>query len=733
MKKVKILISVLLLSSVFVPMSHLSAAPIPPKDNQTATKEAKSEFLVKDSKIELNSKWDPASNFLSATDENGKNLAWKDISKKVEITGNVNTEKIGVNKITYSFNGLKKTANVEVVEKLIDELPEVKELKVKNIEIPLGQAFEPSEMFEGAVKKDDTILGWKEMSPFIKVTSKVDTNLIGTYEVTFTYNKLVQTGTVKVVEAKITPLELIVFSNKIKVGDNWSPEMNFDSVTLSDGNKLLWQDVIKEIVVSGEVNTNEAGVYPITYNYRDITAGAVVTVEATEIIKVQEVLVKDSELPVGADWNVQDNFKHIKMSDGTKRSWEDIKNELLVLGEVNTQIPGDYQIQYIYSGQIGIATIKVREREVIKVQKLTVKDSTLNVGSKWQAKDNFIKVELTDGTSLLWKDIKDKVIVSGTVNSSQSGVYKITYTYEDVSETAIVTVKELEQVKPQAIKTKDSTLNVGDKWEAKDNFISVMFSDGTELPWSEVKQKLKITDNVDTKKVNTYTVTYTYEDISQVATVSVKEKEVGVKEISVKNTNLPIGQKWEAKDNFNFVLLTDGSKLVWKDVADKIVVTGNVDSNIPGEYQVTYNYLQKTATATITVKEMEVLKTQEISVKNTEIKQNTKWEAKDNFNHILLTNGTKLTWLDAQKEIKVSGTVDTTKLGTYKVTYGYGDKLATAEIKVVADAKKVVPVKPKGKLPQTGDVISWPLISFGLLVIVATFGVIWLELRKEEE
>ena len=52
---------------------------------QSIEKVKKSEFKMKNSQVEVGSKWSAEKNFESATDVDGKKLLWKDIENKVEI------------------------------------------------------------------------------------------------------------------------------------------------------------------------------------------------------------------------------------------------------------------------------------------------------------------------------------------------------------------------------------------------------------------------------------------------------------------------------------------------------------------------------------------------------------------------------------------------------------------------------------------------------------------------
>ena len=71
------------------------------------------------------------------------------------------------------------------------------------------------------------------------------------------------------------------------------------------------------------------------------------------------------------------------------------------------------------------------------------------------------------------------------------------------------------------VQVKDSTLSVGDTWQAKDNFIQAINREGDEVPFEDVT----VTGIVDTTKAGIYEVTYAYDGVSATAKVTVKAEE----------------------------------------------------------------------------------------------------------------------------------------------------------------------------------------------------------------
>lgn len=602
MKKFRLAVVALYLLSFVSPVVSL-AATAPKKVNNVTKKEVKTSLVVKNSQVIVGDKWSADLNFVSATDDAGKNMAWKDISKNVAIKGSVDTTKVGTYPVTYTWNKIPKTASIEVIEKPKPKIA-LKEIKAKNVTITQGQNFDVSQSFDSAITTDGKVLGYNDVLNLVKVENLVNTNQPGTYNVTFTSGTLKAVSTVTVVTKKVEPTELKVMNSTLKVGDKWSPDMNFQGVFMSDSTILNWNQVVKDLVVSGGVDTTKAGNYDVTYQYGNLKQTITVTVETKEIITVQEIKVKDSTLDANAKWEAKDNFDYVLLSNGQKQTWAEIGKDVVVKGAVDTTKPNTYKVTYSYGGKEATAAINVKAQEVVKVQEVIVKDSTLELNAKWQAKDNFNYVLMSDGTKRDFKAVEKDLKIKGDVNTKKAGTYKVVYTYEDKSATATINIKAQEVIKTQEVSVKDTNLPRGTKWEAKDNFNHVLMSDGTKRLWKDVSKDIKVTGKVDNQKAGTYKITYKYEDKEAVAKVTVKDMEViKVQSISLKNTSLDYGSKWEAKDNFVSARLSNGIDQTWKDVSKDIKVKGTVDTTKPGDYKVVYTLGDKSETATITVKQ----------------------------------------------------------------------------------------------------------------------------------
>ncbi|WP_323615823.1 bacterial Ig-like domain-containing protein [Erysipelothrix rhusiopathiae] len=129
---------------------------------------------------------------------------------------------------------------------------------------------------------------------------------------------------------------------------------------------------------------------------------------------------------------------------------------------------------------------------------IDVKDSTLYVGDTWKPEDNFIKALDSLGNEIAFENI----IVDGVVDTTKPGTYLITYRYGSTSEVASVVVKE----NLSSVTAKDSTIHVGDAWNAQDNFVSATDRDGNSILFSG--DTIDVIGSVDTQRVGDYKIMY---------------------------------------------------------------------------------------------------------------------------------------------------------------------------------------------------------------------------------
>ncbi|GAP04369.1 bacterial Ig-like domain-containing protein [Fructobacillus tropaeoli] len=218
------------------------------------------------------------------------------------------------------------------------------------------------------------------------------------------------------------------------------------------------------------------------------------------------------------------------------------------------------------------------------------------------------------------------------------------------------------------MKAKDSTILVNSKWNTSDNVVSATDENGNVLDLS----KVQVSGSVNPQKAGTYQVTYSYTDQqehyhSTPATITVLASQGS---INAADSTIVAGPntKWTPADNFSGATDANGQLI---DLS-KITVTGHVDTTKPGTYPVTYSYTDETGnhyskTVTVTVNSSKG----SLTAKDSTLiaGPDTKWTPADNFSGATDENGQPV---DLSK-VTVDGTVDTTKPGSYPITYIYTD------------------------------------------------------------
>lgn len=365
--------------------------------------------------------------------------------------------------------------------------------------------------------------------------------------------------------------DLTVKDTTIYEQDTWTAADNFEQAISKEGKTLTYEEFIAEGGrVSGQVDTNKAATYKISYQLNHVSK------EATILVKPRFTAIKvhDSSIYVGDDWAAEDNFDQAVDRDNNPVSFADVNVE----GSVDTKKPGSYEVVYRYDGVASKAVITVKADQT----KVTAHDSELYTGDNWTAKDNFDNATDRDGSSVDFGDIT----VTGIVDTTKVGEYEVIYSYHDLESKALITVK----ADQTTVKVHDSELYTGGNWTGKDNFDSATDRDGKPVDFEDIT----VTGKADTTKAGEYEVTYIYRGVESKATITVKADETSLK---VHDSTIKQGDEWLPETNFDSATDRDGKKVAFSEVE----VNGTVNNNIVGQYTVSYHYGAVIAHAVITI------------------------------------------------------------------------------------------------------------------------------------
>lgn len=364
-------------------------------------------------------------------------------------------------------------------------------------------------------------------------------------------------------------------------------------------------------------------------------------------IASESIRATDSMIYVGDSWAPIDNFVLATDPNGQSIPFD----ESMVSGTVDTTTAGIYPVTYTNGSASQQITVTVEDNQ----ESLQVIDSTIYVGDTWDPSDNFVSATDKTGASVPY----DAQMVTGTVDTTQAGEYKIAYTCGSISDEVTVTVTESQE----AIKAVDSRLHTGDTWRPQDNFVSATNRAGATIPFEENM----VSGTVDTGRTGNYVITYTNGSASQRITVTVVENK---ETIQAQNGHLYVGDTWKPSDNFVSATNKDGEMIAF----DESMVNGTVDTTKAGDYPITYTNGQAIEEVIIVVKE----NGETIVTKDLQLYVGDTWKPSAGF--VSATNRAGFTL--AFDESMVSGTVDTNKERTYTITYTNGSVSKTSQVTV---------------------------------------------------
>ncbi|EOH94529.1 LPXTG-domain-containing protein cell wall anchor domain [Enterococcus haemoperoxidus ATCC BAA-382] len=375
-------------------------------------------------------------------------------------------------KLTKGINQI----GVPLAEKRVDQTS----ISVKDSTIYVGASWKPQDNFIEATDID----GNPVMFDQITVNGAVDTTKVGDYEIIYHNKNKEAKATVSVIANQET---LKVKDSTIYVGDSWKAADNFESATDQNGKTILFD----EIKTSGTVDTTKEGIYEVIYHFEGQTETAKITVLTNETT----VRGKDSTISVGTNWTPADNFVEAKDKTGKPVAFD----QITVTGTVDTSKVGKYTVTYENQGQKDQVIV-----QVVSTQKtLAVRDSVIYVGDTWEAVDNFVSATDAAGNDVSIQDIT----VTGSVDTTQAGVYEVVYGNDTLKETAKITVK----ADQSTLIVKDSTIYVGDDWKSADNFVSATDRDGQAISF----EKVEVTGSVETKEKGKQQVSYKVQTAQQ--------------------------------------------------------------------------------------------------------------------------------------------------------------------------------------------------------------------------
>ncbi|MGX7418607.1 immunoglobulin-like domain-containing protein [Carnobacterium gallinarum] len=437
-------------------------------------------------------------------------------------------------------------------------------------EIPFGSDFKA---LEGVTAED---IEDGDLTDSVQVVyDGVDTQLAGIYDVR--YEVIDSEGNIGTKSIKVTVLEknaapvIQAEDRTIYVGDTFVALEGVTAEDAEDGNLTS-----KIEVVSNDVNTQKAGIYEVTYQVKDSAdeiGTKTIKVTVLERNKVPVIKAEDRTIYVGDTFVALEGVTAEDAEDGNLTSKIEV-----VSNDVNTQKAGIYTVSYRVkdsAGEYGTKTIKVTVLARNTAPVIKAEDRMIRVGDTFDALEGVTAEDAEDG------NLTSKIeVVSNNVDTQKMGIYEVTYEVKDSAGevgTKTIKVTVLAKNTPPVIKAKDSTIYVGDTFDALEGVTAEDAEDGDLT--SEI---VVVLDQVDTSKVGEYQVLYSVTDtagsiVRKSVTVNVIERatelpapqlnpvfntDTAVEGKATKNTTLYLtiaGDKYEesVNENGNFSVVLD--------------------------------------------------------------------------------------------------------------------------------------------------------------------------------
>ncbi|MGA3277428.1 bacterial Ig-like domain-containing protein [Lactiplantibacillus pentosus] len=547
-------------------------------------------------------------------------------------------------------------------------------ITAKDSVLQLGTTWTAADNIASLLDADGSVTDLTKVNGIVSVNGiengTVDTAIPGVYQID--YQMTDSTGTVRTATATVIVNGLTLKETQVNVStdDRWDPLTNIDKAIDDQGNEATVELTITDSTDAEVANIKKPGTYQLNYHFTDAhgehTATAAVNVKADE--NHADLQVKDSRVYQFGTWTPTDNFVSAMDSDGETL---DI-SALSVTGTVDLNQVGKYTITYQFTDQFGVAHSGQATVEVLKNQAAISVDNnsgTLYANGIWNPASVVVNATDVDGSTV--EDARIKCI--GTVDMTTPGDYKLTYSFVDSlgkEHSKDTTVTVLENQAAISLENNSGTLYANGIWNPESVVVNATDVDGTAV---EAK-KIKCVGTVDVTTPGDYKLTYSFVDSlgkehSKDTTVEVLENQAAIN-VDNNSGTLYANGIWNPESVVVNATDVDGTVVE----GSEIKRSGTVDMTTPGDYKLTYSFVDSLGKEHSKDTTVEVLENQAaISVDNNSgtLYAHGVWNPASVVVNATDVDGTTVE--DAR--IKCIGTVDMSTPGDYELTYSFKDSL----------------------------------------------------------
>ncbi|MED5453084.1 MAG: DUF5011 domain-containing protein, partial [Verrucomicrobiota bacterium] len=344
----------------------------------------------------------------------------------VVVTGKVDSSKVGLYQLEYNVtdsNGNDAIQMVRTVSIEDNTPPSLKLIGSKQVVLELGDGYK-----EVGARAYDSLDG--DVTDDILIKSDVDLAKVGLYEVAYTAKDKrgnISDPLIRLVEIKDTlrPEIYLIGGEVVEVeaGTQYVDPGAF-VMDYSVG------DITSQLQVDNPVQADQLGEYAIIYTATDYSGN-----RADPVIRT--ILVKDTVGPIitlndGAELIIEAGSKFFDPGASARDGLDgDLSEKISVVGFVDPEIYGEYELTYAVADNSGNRTEMVRKvvvRDTVPpVLKLLGNSDYKIMKGQLYNEPGYKAFDLVDG------NIEKAVEVLGEVDMTQVGVYELIYTVKDNS------------------------------------------------------------------------------------------------------------------------------------------------------------------------------------------------------------------------------------------------------------------------------------------------------------
>ncbi len=411
--------------------------------------------------------------------------------------------------------------------------------------------------------------------------------------------------------------------------------------------------------ITGNVDASKVGVYTLTYAAQDSSGNQAETV--TRTVNVIDITAPTITLTGSASLSIPVGSTYIEQGAVVTDNVDE-NLTAIIIGNVDSTKTGRYTLTYSAQDSSGNqAESAIRTIDVIDITAPTITligNNTLNIniGSAYEEQGANVLDNFDNGLI---------VVISGSVDTSTLGSYTITYDAQDSSgnqaNSITRTVNVVDTTAPIITLIGDAEVNVPYQTEYTEQGVTIADNVDTDL-------SVVITGSVDTTKLGSYIVEYNISDTAGNNAESVS-RTVNVVDIVAptitlngnESITIEVGMAYEEQG----VSIAD-------DVDQDLTATisGSVDNLVVGIYSVTYiaqdSSGNQSDTITRTVNVVDTTAPIITLIGDSEV--NVPYKTEYTEQGVTIADN-----VDTDLSVVITGSVDTTKLGSYIVEYNISD------------------------------------------------------------